>query len=35
MSGTLDTGVDNHMISAVPSYNLADETSGDAGEMDF
>jgi hypothetical protein len=35
MSGTLDTGVDNPMISAVPSYNLADETSGDAGEMDF
>jgi hypothetical protein len=35
MSGTYDTGVDNPMISAVPSYNLADETSGDAGEMDF
>ena len=35
MSGTLDTGVDNPMISAVPSSFLADETSGDAGEMDY
>ena len=35
MSGTLDTGVDNPMISAVPSNYLADETSGDAGEMDY
>ena len=35
MSGTLDTGVDNPMISAVPSSYLADETSGDAGEMDY
>jgi hypothetical protein len=35
MSGTLDTGVDNPMISAVPSYNLGDETGSDAGEMDF
>ena len=33
MSGTLDTGVDNPMISAVPSSYLADETSGDSGEM--
>ena len=35
MSGTLDTGVDNPMIAAVPSNYLADETSGDAGEMDY
>ena len=35
MSGTLDTGVDNPMISAVSSSFLADETSGDAGEMDY
>jgi hypothetical protein len=35
MSGTLDTGVDNPMISAVPSSYLADETSGDSGEMDY
>ena len=35
MSGTLDTGVDNPMISAVPSSYLGDETSGDAGEMDY
>ena len=35
MSGTLDTGVDNPMISAIPSNYLADETSGDAGEMDY
>jgi hypothetical protein len=35
MSGTLDTGVDNPMIAAVPSSYLADETSGDAGEMDY
>ena len=34
MSG-LDTGVDNPMISAVPSSYLADETSGDSGEMDY
>ena len=35
MSGTLDTGVDNPMIAAVPSSYLADETSGDSGEMDY
>ena len=35
MSGTLDTGVDNPMISAIPSNYLADETSGDSGEMDY
>ena len=35
MSGTLDTGVDNPMISAVPSSYLGDETSGDSGEMDY
>jgi len=35
MSGTLDTGVDNPMISAVPSSYLGDETTGDAGEMDY
>ena len=35
MSGTLDTGVDNPMISAVPSDYLADNTGGDAGEMDY
>ena len=35
MAGTLDTGVDNPMISAVPSSYLADETSGDSGEMDY
>jgi hypothetical protein len=35
MNGTLDTGVDNPMISAVPSNYLADETSGDSGEMDY
>jgi hypothetical protein len=35
MSGTLDTGVDNPMISAVPSSYQTDETSGDAGEMDY
>ena len=35
MSGTLDTVVDNPMISAVPSNFLADETSGDSGEMDY
>ena len=35
MSGTLDTGVDNPMISAVPSNYLGDETSGDSGEMDY
>lgn len=37
MSGTdgLDTGVDNPMISAVPSEYATDYTSGDAGEADF
>jgi hypothetical protein len=35
MSGTLDTGVDNPMISAVPSDYLSDNTGGDAGEMDY
>jgi hypothetical protein len=35
MSGTLDTGVDNPMISAVPSSYLSDDTSGDSGEMDY
>ena len=35
MSGTLDTGVDNPMISAVPSDYLADNNGGDAGEMDY
>jgi hypothetical protein len=35
MSGTLDTGVDNPMISAVPSSYMSDDTSGDAGEMDY
>ena len=35
MLSGLDTGVDNPMISAVPSSYLADETSGDAGEMDY
>ena len=35
MSGTLDTGVDNPMISAVPSDYLSDETGSDAGEMDY
>jgi hypothetical protein len=35
MSGTLDTGVDNPMISAVPSDYLMDNTTGDAGEMDY
>jgi len=38
MSG-LDTGVDNPMISAVPSSDFSapstDFTSGDAGEMDY
>jgi hypothetical protein len=38
MSG-LDTGVDNPMISAVPSSDFPaatnDFTSGDAGEMDY
>ncbi len=35
MSGTLDTGVDNPMISAVPSSFMSDDTAGDAGEMDY
>jgi len=35
MSGTLDTGVDNPMISAVPSSYLGDETGESAGEMDY
>ena len=35
MSGTLDTGTDNPMISAVPSDYLADNNGGDAGEMDY
>ena len=35
MLSGLDTGVDNPMISAVPSSYLADETSGDSGEMDY
>lgn len=35
MSGTLDTGVDNPMISAVPSDYMSDETGSDAGEMDY
>jgi hypothetical protein len=35
MSGTLDTGVDNPMISAVPSDYMSDDTAGDAGEMDY
>jgi len=35
MSGTLDTGVDNPMISAVPSDYLMDNNGGDAGEMDY
>ena len=35
MSGNLDTGVDNPMIAAVPSDYLSDDTSGDAGEMDY
>jgi hypothetical protein len=35
MAGTLDTGVDNPMISAVPSDYLSDDTTGDAGEMDY
>ena len=35
MLSGLDTGVDNPMIAAVPSSYLADETSGDAGEMDY
>jgi hypothetical protein len=35
MSGTLDTGVDNPMISAVPSDYLSDETGDSSGEMDY
>ena len=35
MAGTLDTGVDNPMISAVPSDYMSDETGSDAGEMDY
>ena len=35
MLSGLDTGVDNPMISAVPSSYLAYETSGDSGEMDY
>ena len=35
MLSGLDTGVDNPMISAVPSSYLGDETSGDSGEMDY
>ena len=35
MSGTLDTGVDNPMISAVPSSYLSDESGDSAGEMDY
>lgn len=34
MSGTLDTGVDNPMISAVPSY-MSDDNSFDNDEMDY
>ena len=35
MSGTLDTGVDNPMISAVPSDYLSDQTGDSSGEMDY
>lgn len=35
MAGTLDTGVDNPMISAVPSDYMSDDNAGDAGEMDY
>jgi hypothetical protein len=35
MAGTLDTGVDNPMISAVPNDYLNDDNAGDAGEMDY
>ena len=35
MLSGLDTGVDNPMISAVPSSFMSDDTAGDAGEMDY